>query len=102
MAVRRGTSLRDRGDELEAVVDVENLLPIDETEQPIPRRAIEKEFSDVVATRISVETGRDDEAQPAAGRQQVVGEFEKQLVRVEVRAPLKGKRLLRRREAQPA
>lgn len=61
VALRR-TPFNDGADELETVVNCENLLPIDEAEQPHPGRTIEEQFPNVVAARIRIEAGWHDEA----------------------------------------
>ena len=74
--------LDDDGVELVGAVDVEDLLPVLEAEDPLPATVVKKEPAQGAGTVIGVEARGHDEAEAAAVSQKSVGVLEKELVGV--------------------
>jgi hypothetical protein len=70
--------------ELEAAVDVEQLVAVLEAVEPAPLAAVEEEPAQVGGALVGVEAAGCDEAELAAGLQEGVGLLDEQLVAVEV------------------
>ncbi|GBE47242.1 hypothetical protein BMS3Bbin12_00397 [bacterium BMS3Bbin12] len=76
--------LDDDGVEFEGAVDIEDLLPVLEAEEPLPAAVVEEEFAQCAGAVIGVEPRRHDETHTAVVTQQCMGLLEEELVEIDV------------------